>query len=172
MELIRYATVLANEITYRFGYIEFKDQATADRALEMFHLQLFEGRRMNVAYTSRPRQEAKPWNPRQNPPSRTLFLGNVAFDATDRDLNQLVAQFPKCTDVRIAIDRRTGQSRGFAHIEFLDVDSAVEAHQALSGASLYGRPLRVDYGLPVSTKRDGAAAGGRRGDAESEGEGY
>lgn len=138
----------------------------------MFHLQLFEGRRMNVAYTSRPRQESKPWTPRQNPPSRTLFLGNVAFDATDRDLNQLVAQFSKCTDVRIAIDRRTGQSRGFAHVEFLDVDSAIEAHQALNGTSLYGRPLRVDYGQPASTKRDGVAAGGRRVDSDSETEGY
>lgn len=46
------------------------------------------------------------------------------------------------------------------------MDSAVEAHQALNGASLYGRELRVDYGQPVSTRRDGTAAGGRRGDSE------
>lgn len=52
------------------------------------------------------------------------------------------------------------------------MESAVEAHQALNGTSLYGRPLRIDYGQPASTKRDGGAAGGRRGDSESEREGY
>ena len=48
-------------------------------------------------------------------------------------------------DVRVAIDRRSGQPRGFAHADFTDVDSAVVAKKALEQKSVYGRQLRVDY---------------------------
>ena len=48
-------------------------------------------------------------------------------------------------DVRVAIDRRSGQPRGFAHADFTDVESAVTAKAALEQKSVYGRQLRVDY---------------------------
>ena len=48
-------------------------------------------------------------------------------------------------DVRVAIDRRSGQPRGFAHADFTDVESAVTAKKALEQKSVYGRQLRVDY---------------------------
>jgi len=48
-------------------------------------------------------------------------------------------------DVRVAIDRRSGQPRGFAHADFTDVESAVTAKEALEQKSVYGRQLKVDY---------------------------
>lgn len=48
-------------------------------------------------------------------------------------------------DVRVAIDRRSGQPRGFAHADFMDVESATRAKEALEQKSVYGRNLRVDY---------------------------
>ena len=65
------------------------------------------------------------------------------------------------TDVRVAIDRRTGQPRGFAHADFLDVESATKAKELLSKKELYGRWLRLDYGrssqdfLRFKNSRDG-----------------
>lgn len=49
------------------------------------------------------------------------------------------------TDVRVAIDRRTGQPRGFAHADFTDLDSAKRAKEALQGKRVNNRVLRVDY---------------------------
>lgn len=41
-------------------------------------------------------------------------------------------------DVRVAIDRRSGQPRGFAHADFIDVDSARKAKEVLERKVIYG----------------------------------
>jgi RNA recognition motif-containing protein len=61
------------------------------------------------------------------------------------DLTDLFRSIKNVLDVRVAIDRRSGQPRGFAHADFTDVESAVAAKQALEQKSVYGRQLRVDY---------------------------
>ena len=48
-------------------------------------------------------------------------------------------------DVRVAIDRRTGQPRGFAHADFTDIESAERALEDLRGMMVCGRALRVDF---------------------------
>lgn len=87
----------------------------------------------------------------QNAPSKTLFIGNMSFEMTDRDLNNLFRGIRNVIDVRVAIDRRTGQPRGFAHADFVDVKSAMEAMKVLDGKETYGRKLRVDYSFGPST---------------------
>lgn len=81
----------------------------------------------------------------QNPPSKTVFVGNLAFEMSDADLNKLFRDIKNVIDVRVAIDRRTGQPRGFAHADFVDVESAIKGLEALSGKDVYGRKLRVDF---------------------------
>lgn len=78
-------------------------------------------------------------------PSRTLFIGNMSYDMTDRDLNNLFSKIENVIDVRVAIDRRSGQPRGFAHAEFTDVESATKAKKLLEGREVCGRLLRLDY---------------------------
>ena len=48
-------------------------------------------------------------------------------------------------DVRVAIDRRSGQPRGFAHADFIDVQSAERAKEHLEKKEVYGRRLKVDF---------------------------
>ena len=86
-----------------------------------------------------------------NPPSKTLFIGNMSFEMTDRDLNNLFKGIRNVIDVRVAIDRRTGQPRGFAHADFIDVKSAQEAMKLLENKETYGRKLRLDYSYGPST---------------------
>lgn len=74
---------------------------------------------------------------------------------SDRDLNSLFREVKNVIDVRVAIDRRTGQPRGFAHADFTDVASAQNAMKELSGKVVCGRALRLDY----STSTGRAAAG-------------
>ena len=91
-----------------------------------------------------------------NPPSKTLFIGNMSFDMSDRDLNNLFREIKNVIDVRVAIDRRTGQPRGFAHADFTDMASAERAMTELSGKVVCGRALRIDF----STSTGRAAVGG------------
>lgn len=69
----------------------------------------------------------------------------MSFEMTDRDLNQLFRGIRNVVDVRVAIDRRTGQPRGFAHADFIDTKSAADAMKVLSEKETYGRRLRLDY---------------------------
>ena len=115
----------------------------------MFNMQNYEGRRMTVQHTI---QRARTQFPTRNEPLRephaptkTLFIGNMAFDMSDRDLNNLFREIKNVVDVRVAIDRRTGQPRGFAHADFVDVESAEKAMSELADKEVCGRFLRVDY---------------------------
>lgn len=53
--------------------------------------------------------------------------------------------------VRVAIDRQSGQPRGFAHVDFIDIPSAEQAKAHLEKKVIYGRQLRVDFSASSST---------------------
>ena len=134
---------------YRFGYVDFDTPEAAEKAIQMFNLQTFEGRRLTVQATlprtrNQPRA-TEPFRTETSPPSKTLFIGNMAFDMTDKELNDLFHEVKNVVDVRVAIDRRTGQPRGFAHADFVDVESAEKAMAELSNKNVNGRFLRVDF---------------------------
>jgi RNA recognition motif-containing protein len=114
---------------------------SAERAINAMHLQVFHGRRVTVYYamTSLIRTD-KQWKP-----SDTIYVGNMPFDTTDRELQQLVASLQNVIDVRVNMDRRTGQFRGFIHIQFLNVESAMVALEKLANPELHGRKLKVLY---------------------------
>lgn len=115
------------------------------KALE-FHQQVFAERRIVVNYAKRAFvADRRPVAREPYPPSRTLFIGNMSYEMTDRDLNNLFSKIHNVIDVRVAIDRRSGQPRGFAHAEFTDTESAVKAKALLEGKEVCGRVLRLDF---------------------------
>jgi len=136
-----------------FGYIEFEDVDSAAKAIRGLDQQVFLGRRMAVQYHVRrePRNVTRSMTP--TPPSKTLFIGNMSFQMSDKDLNDLFREVRNVLDVRVAIDRRSGQPRGFAHADFIDVASAEKAKKLLETKVIYGRTLRVDYSVSSSPKR-------------------
>jgi len=141
------------------------------KARESLNGQVLEGRRLAVQYAVKQiyqrgadgEQQAS--GPR-NAPSKTLFIGNMSYEMSDKDLNDLFKEVKNVIDVRVAIDRRTGQPRGFAHADFLDTASAETAAKFLVTKEFYGRNLRVDYSGSGGARpgRDGgrdSSAGGR-----------
>ena len=143
---------MADPFVSRYAYVDFTTTEEATEAINKMHLTLYEGRRIAVNYAaiaskdveSRQGSGSGPRKP-LNTPSKTLFIGNMSFEMTDRDLNNLFRGIRNVIDVRIAIDRRTGQPRGFAHADFIDVKSAQDALKVLADKETYGRRLRVDY---------------------------
>jgi len=141
------------------------DPASASKAIESLNQQVFEGRRLTVQYTVR-KERAPRASSGQNPPTKTLFIGNMSFEMTDKDLNDLFREIKNVIDVRVAIDRRTGQPRGFAHADFIDTASASKALEALETKEIYGRRLRVDYSVSSSQKRDNPSENVNEGDRD------
>ena len=129
-----------------FGFVTFTTQAAAQRALEECDKSFWHGRRINVQHRH-PREQTRPARSAAAPsePTTSLYVGNIPYETSDADLNRLFRDLKNITDVRVAVDRNTGWPRGFAHADFADVESAIEAHKAIGQMTLGGRNLRVDY---------------------------
>ena len=148
-----------------FGYVDFANIDQAAQAIEAMNLQVFEGRRLTVQYSMK-KDSPDRIGAAHGTPSKTLFIGNMSFEMSDKDLNELFRDVHNVIDVRVAIDRKTGQPRGFAHADFIDVRSAEKAYDQLKGKEVYGRRLRIDYSAPSSQTRrmpDRAPTTGARG---------
>ena len=132
-------------------------------------MQVFEGRNL-VCQFHRPKENSKTRTDSgsyaPNPPSKTLFIGNMSFEMSDKDLNDLFRDIRNVMDVRVAIDRRTGQPRGFAHADFIDVASASRAKDQLGDKVIYGRQLRVDFSKSGSSTQRGEGRDRRDGERE------
>jgi RNA recognition motif-containing protein len=128
-----------------FGYVRFDTVDAARNAIGAMHMQVYEGRRLalNFAQSNFPSASSTPSEGAA--PTRTIYIGNIPFEMTDRELNDIFKEMYNLIDVRVAVDRRTGQPRGFCHAEFVDVDSAKAAFEKLTQLAPYGRKLRLDY---------------------------
>lgn len=78
-------------------------------------------------------------------PTKTLHIGNMPYEMTDQDIQELFEDIPGMIDVRIPVDRRTGLPRGFAHVDFAEQADASHAKEVLSRRSPYERKLRVSF---------------------------
>jgi RNA recognition motif-containing protein len=72
-----------------------------------------------------------------------IYVGNLPFSATEESVRALFAKHGTVEKVSLITDRDTGRPRGFGFVEMSSADAA-RAIQALNGADLGGRPLRVN----------------------------
>ncbi|MFK8115687.1 MAG: RNA recognition motif domain-containing protein [Rubripirellula sp.] len=91
-----------------------------------------------------------------------IYVGNLAFTATDEDVRSAFEQFGEVTSVNIITDRETGRSRGFAFVEMSDSEGAKEAIENLNGVAISGRNVTVNEARPREP-RGGGGGGGRGG---------
>jgi len=77
-----------------------------------------------------------------------IFVGNLAFTATEDDLRQLFEQYGAVDKVNLITDRDTGRARGFGFVEMPDSRAAQSAIQGLQGKDLAGRAITVNEAKP------------------------
>ena len=91
-----------------------------------------------------------------------LYVGNLPYDTTESDLQDLFAGAGQVSTVNIVRDRATGQARGFAFVEMSDVESAQRAINDLDRHQLGGRSLTVNEAKPMAPRPNGGGFGGGR----------
>ena len=95
-----------------------------------------------------------------------LYVGNLSYDASEQDLEELFNEFGNVNSVRLIKDYETGRSKGFAFVEFSD------SSQAQAALKLDGEEFK-DRRLKVNVARDKAAGSsgdrGRRGSSSGRG---
>jgi RNA recognition motif-containing protein len=92
-----------------------------------------------------------------------LYVGNLSFHATQDTLREAFAAHGEVVDVHLVADRTTGQSRGFGFVTMGSKSEADGAMQAMNGAELDGRALRVNEAEERSGGGGGGGGGGRGG---------
>lgn len=80
-----------------------------------------------------------------------LFIRNILYDSTEEDFRSLFARYGSLLEVHIAVDTRTGKSKGFVYVQFENTDDAVTAYYALDKQIFQGRLLHI---LAGDAKKD------------------
>jgi RNA recognition motif-containing protein len=73
-----------------------------------------------------------------------LYVGNLSFETTENDLQDLFEKHGQVSEVSLMMDRMTGKSRGFAFVTMNDNAQAGAAMTALNGKEVGGRTLNVN----------------------------
>jgi RNA recognition motif-containing protein len=93
-------------------------------------------------------------------------VGNLSFDVTENDLQDLFVNFGPVNEVNLMTDRSTGRSRGFAFVTMATPEGAQAAIQGMAGKDVKGRALTVNEARPREERTGGGgrgAYGDRRG---------
>jgi len=83
---------------------------------------------------------------------KTIYVGNLPFNATEDDVRNLFSQHGAIHSVKMITDRETGKPRGFCFVE-IEQGGANSAIEALNGADFQGRSLRVNEAREKTTTR-------------------
>jgi cold-inducible RNA-binding protein len=94
---------------------------------------------------------------------KKLYVGNLAFGVTNKDLEELFSTAGPCESVAVITDRATGQSRGFGFVEMTSTADAQKAVQQFDGQEFKGRALKVNEAKERESNRGGGGGGGGRG---------
>ena len=92
--------------------------------------------------------------------SMKLYVGNLAFQTSSDDLQQLFAKAGTVETASVVEDRETGRSRGFGFVEMSSKEEGQKAIEQFNGQELGGRALNVNEAKPREN-RNGGGGGGR-----------
>ena len=94
---------------------------------------------------------------------RKLYCGNLSFNVSSSDLEQLFAEFGSVDSAQVISDRDTGRSKGFGFVEMGTDQEAQAAIEGLNETEHDGRRLTVNEARPREERGGGGGGGGGRG---------
>ncbi len=81
-----------------------------------------------------------------------IFVGNLSFKMTDKDLSEVFEKFGKVSRAVIIKDHEKHRSKGFGFVEMEDDEEAKNAIAQLNEKEIFGRNIRVNEAAPKPTK--------------------
>jgi cold-inducible RNA-binding protein len=92
--------------------------------------------------------------------NRKLYVGNLAYETTEEDLQTLFGEAGAVDTVRVMRDMATGRARGFAFVEMASEADAQKAIDAIHDKPFGGRTLTVNEARPQPARSGGFGGGG------------
>jgi cold-inducible RNA-binding protein len=97
---------------------------------------------------------------RKNTVAKSLYVGGLPYSTTEAELRELFGGAGEVSAIRLIMDRDTGQSKGFAFVEFADDATAQRAIDMFNGYQLGNRSLVVNEARPREERDGGGYRGG------------
>ena len=94
---------------------------------------------------------------------KKLYVGNLSYQVSSSDLEQLFSQFGNVQSAQVITDRETGRGKGFGFVEMDTESEANEAIRGLNDQEHGGRRLTVNEAKPREARTTGLSGGGGRG---------
>ena len=91
---------------------------------------------------------------------KKLYCGNLSFNTSSNDLDQMFAAYGTVKSAEVINDRDTGRSKGFGFVEMSNDSEAMAAISGINGKELDGRTLTVNEARPKEERRGGGGGGG------------
>jgi len=88
-----------------------------------------------------------------------IYVGNLPHKATEDEVRQAFEEFGQVAEVRLIVDKFSGESRGFGFVEMPSKGEAEKAIAEMNGKELMGRVLNVNEARP-KVDRGGGGRGG------------
>ena len=88
-----------------------------------------------------------------------LYVGNLSFNTTENELQELFSQAGTVQEVSLMQDKFTGKSRGFAFVTMGSEEDAQNAISKLNGQTVEGRALTVNEARPREPRPPGGGGG-------------
>ena len=84
--------------------------------------------------------------------SMKLYVGNLAFQTTSQELQEMFAQAGTVDSASVVEDRDTGRSRGFGFVEMSTKEEGAAAIAQFNGKEVNGRKIIVNEARPKTDK--------------------
>src|SRR4051794_32023605 len=92
--------------------------------------------------------------------SMKLYVGNLSFQTSSQDLEEMFAGVGAVESASVVEDRETGRSRGFGFVEMANQADGEKAIAELNGSDQGGRQIKVNEAKPREDRGRGQGAGG------------
>ncbi|TYH48414.1 hypothetical protein ES332_D10G065500v1 [Gossypium tomentosum] len=131
-----------------YGFVHYFDRRSAALAILSLNGRHLFGQpiKVNWAYASGQREDTSG--------HFNIFVGDLSPEVTDAMLFACFSVYPSCSDARVMWDQKTGRSRGFGFVSFLNQQEAQSAINDLSGKWLGSRQIRCNWATKGASSND------------------
>jgi nucleolin len=133
-----------------YGHVVFESETSREKAIKELNGKHLQNRYLNIQ-AAKERSVASAAAPNtsvdaKNNPSKTIMLNNLSYEADEDAIVKVLEEYGAIVDggVRVVRHSQTGQSKGFAFVEFEDMNAAIRVVTD-NKIEIQNRRCRVEY---------------------------